>query len=86
MNFISCELQEYSDASESEPDVNLENQYYIAKGMKAEGDLRGALEGFQALLDIEQEKGDWGFKALKQMVKVSFRLVSSSYTYISVLI
>jgi len=68
---------EYSDASESEPDVNLENQYYIAKGMKAEGDLRGALEGFQALLDIEQEKGDWGFKALKQMVKVSFRLAES---------
>ena len=25
---------------------------------------------------LEQEKGEWGFKALKQMVKILFKLVS----------
>uniref|UniRef100_A0AC34Q405 PCI domain-containing protein n=1 Tax=Panagrolaimus sp. JU765 TaxID=591449 RepID=A0AC34Q405_9BILA len=68
---------EYSDDSGSEPDINLENQYYMAKGIKNEGDLRGALDAFQAVLDIETEKGDWGFKALKQMVKVCFLLEES---------
>uniref|UniRef100_A0A914XZH0 PCI domain-containing protein n=1 Tax=Panagrolaimus superbus TaxID=310955 RepID=A0A914XZH0_9BILA len=61
---------EYSDDSGSEPDVNLENQYYVAKGLKADNDLRGALEAFQSVLDLEDQKGDWGFKSLKQMVKV----------------
>jgi COP9 signalosome complex subunit 2 len=61
---------EYSDDSGSEPDVNLENQYYVAKGLKQDNDLRGALEAFQAVLDLEDQKGDWGFKSLKQMVKV----------------
>jgi len=31
------------------------------------------------VLELEQEgkeQGDWGFKALKQMIKISFRLVS----------
>ena len=31
------------------------------------------------MLELEQEgkeQGDWGFKALKQMIKISFRLVS----------
>jgi COP9 signalosome complex subunit 2 len=61
---------EYSDDSGSEPDVNLENQYYVAKGLKADNDLRGSLDAFQSVLDLEDQKGDWGFKALKQMVKV----------------
>ena len=37
-------------------------------------DPKQALEGFQNVLDMEQEKGDWGFKALKQMVKLQFQL------------
>lgn len=28
------------------------------------------------VLDLEQEKGEWGFKALKQMIKINFKLVS----------
>jgi COP9 signalosome complex subunit 2 len=69
-------LQEYSDDSGSEPDVHLENQYYAAKGMKSDGDLMGALQGFERVLELETEKGDWGFKALKQMVKITFNMES----------
>uniref|UniRef100_A0A915EIC4 COP9 signalosome complex subunit 2 n=1 Tax=Ditylenchus dipsaci TaxID=166011 RepID=A0A915EIC4_9BILA len=65
---------EYSDDSGSEPDVQLENQYYAAKSLKSDGDIGGALQAFQRVLDLETEKGDWGFKALKQMVKLTFNM------------
>ncbi|KAI1713542.1 PCI domain-containing protein [Ditylenchus destructor] len=65
---------EYSDDSGSEPDVQLENQYYVAKGLKSDGDVGGALQAFHRVLELETEKGDWGFKALKQMVKLSFNM------------
>jgi len=58
----------------SEPDVDLENQYYNSKSLK-ENNPKGALESFQRVLDLENgEKGEWGFKALKQMIKINFRL------------
>ncbi|VDM97915.1 unnamed protein product [Thelazia callipaeda] len=63
---------EYSDDSVSEPDVDLENQYYNAKALKAEKDTDGALKAFENVLELENEKGEWGFKALKQMVKITF--------------
>jgi len=67
---------EYSEDSNSEPDVDLENQYYNSKALK-EDDPQRALENFQKVLDLEgKEKGDWGFKALKQMIKINFRLGS----------
>ena len=37
-------------------------------------DPKKALEGFQNVVEMEQDKGDWGFKALKQMVKLQFQL------------
>jgi len=65
---------EYSEDSNSEPDVDLENQYYNSKSLK-ENNPKGALESFQRVLDLENgEKGEWGFKALKQMIKINFRL------------
>ncbi|XP_071964291.1 COP9 signalosome complex subunit 2 [Antedon mediterranea] len=64
---------EYSEESNSEPDVDLENQYYNSKALK-EDDPRVALDSFQKVLDLEEEKGDWGFKALKQMIKINFKL------------
>jgi len=65
---------EYSEDSNSEPDVDLENQYYNSKSLK-ENNPNGALESFQRVLDLENgEKGEWGFKALKQMIKINFRL------------
>jgi len=64
----------YSEDSNSEPDVDLENQYYNSKGLK-ESSPQTALESFQRVLDLEDgEKGEWGFKALKQMIKINFRL------------
>ncbi|CAG7731813.1 unnamed protein product [Allacma fusca] len=65
---------EYSEDSNSEPDVDLENQYYNSKALKEE-DPKAALSSFQRVLDLENnEKGEWGFKALKQMIKINFKL------------
>ncbi|XP_023219993.1 COP9 signalosome complex subunit 2 [Centruroides sculpturatus] len=65
---------EYSEDSNSEPDVDLENQYYNSKTLKEENPT-GALASFQKVLDLEGgEKGEWGFKALKQMIKINFKL------------
>lgn len=65
---------EYSEDSNSEPDVDLENQYYNSKALK-EDEPKAALASFQKVLDLENgEKGEWGFKALKQMIKINFKL------------
>ncbi|KAJ8921503.1 hypothetical protein NQ315_003121 [Exocentrus adspersus] len=65
---------EYSEESTSEPDVDLENQYYLAKTLK-EDNLKSSIAAFQKVLDLQGEpKGEWGFKALKQLVKINFQL------------
>lgn len=64
---------EYEDEDNDAPDVDLENKYYGAKGMKEDAP-DSALEEFQSVVNAEEEKGDWGFKALKQMVKLTFKL------------
>ncbi|XP_018576783.1 COP9 signalosome complex subunit 2-like [Anoplophora glabripennis] len=65
---------EYSEESTSEPDVDLENQYYLAKTLKEEN-LENSIAAFQKVLDLQGEpKGEWGFKALKQLVKINFQL------------
>mmetsp|Transcript_44501 Transcript_44501/g.118759 ORF Transcript_44501/g.118759 Transcript_44501/m.118759 type:complete len:416 (-) Transcript_44501:12-1259(-) len=52
----------------------MENEYYTAKGHVQDGKLQLALDGFQKVLSMQGEtKGEWGFKALKQMVKALFR-------------
>ncbi|CAB3407844.1 unnamed protein product [Caenorhabditis bovis] len=63
---------EYEDDSGSEPDVDMENQYYTAKGLRADGKLDEAIQAFEMVLKLEEEKGEWGFKALKQMIKITF--------------
>lgn len=56
--------------------MDLENQYYNSKALK-EDDPKAALQSFQKVLDLEGgDKGEWGFKALKQMIKINFKLVS----------
>ena len=58
----------------------MENQYYNSKSLKADNPQK-ALESFQKVLDIENgEKGEWGFKALKQMIKINFKLVTLNLT------
>jgi COP9 signalosome complex subunit 2 len=54
----------------------LENQYYNSKAFKEESPL-AALDSFKKVLELEQEKGEWGFRALKQMIKIYFKLVSN---------
>jgi COP9 signalosome complex subunit 2 len=53
-------------------DADIENMYYQAKGKKGT-DTDGAIEDFKRVVDKEAQKGDWGFKALKQMTKINFR-------------
>jgi len=64
---------EYSDDDQEEEDVNIENQYYNSKGLLADSDLKGALDGFKEVVSMEEDKGEWGFKAHKQMVKLQFK-------------
>jgi len=58
------------DANES-GSVDVENMYYKAKSKK-EDSPEEALKEFRSIVDQEDEKGDWGFKALKQMTKLLF--------------
>mmetsp|Transcript_37145 Transcript_37145/g.116911 ORF Transcript_37145/g.116911 Transcript_37145/m.116911 type:complete len:438 (-) Transcript_37145:88-1401(-) len=67
---------EYSDDEQEEEDVDIENQYYNAKGSLEDDNPQEALEGFKLVVTMENEKGEWGFKALKQTVKLHFRLGS----------
>ena len=50
---------EYSEDSNSEPDVDLENQYYNSKALK-EDNPKAALESFQRVLDLEEANGEKG--------------------------
>ena len=67
-----------SGCDEDGPDVRMENMYYEGKTQK-ESDSSAALSCFRQVLQIEeeemQEKCEWGFKALKQMMKIHFKLV-----------
>ncbi|KAF2720346.1 CSN2 COP9 signalosome complex [Polychaeton citri CBS 116435] len=66
---------EYEDADEADDDgdVDVENKYYNAKQMKADSPEE-AIEEFLGVPALEQEKGDWGFKGLKQAIKLEFKL------------
>lgn len=64
---------EYSDEEPEEEDVNIENEYYNSKGL-IDSDAPGALAGFREVVRMETEKGDWGFKALKQIVQLQLKL------------
>ncbi|KAI3694444.1 hypothetical protein L1987_77409 [Smallanthus sonchifolius] len=64
---------EYSEEEPEEQDVDIENQYYNSKGL-VETDPEGALSGFAEVVQMEPEKAEWGFKALKQTVKLYYRL------------
>ncbi|PUU76408.1 PCI domain-domain-containing protein [Tuber borchii] len=65
---------EYEDGGEEESgDVDVENKYYNAKQMKL-SDPQGAIDEFLGVVGLEKEKGDWGFKGLKQAIKLEFKL------------
>ncbi|KAF8921849.1 PCI domain-containing protein [Mucidula mucida] len=64
---------DYSDGDEADDagSADVENMYYKAKGKKEESPEQ-ALKEFRAIVEQETEKGDWGFKALKQSTKLLF--------------
>ncbi|RMZ77333.1 hypothetical protein DV737_g4364, partial [Chaetothyriales sp. CBS 132003] len=65
---------EYEDDDEPEGgDVDIENKYYNAKQLKADSPEE-AIDEFLGVPALEEEKGDWGFKGLKQAIKLEFAL------------
>jgi COP9 signalosome complex subunit 2 len=73
MMYEDDELPEDEEEDEEEEEgVEIENEYYNAKGM-VEEDLETAIEGFEKVVELEEEKGEWGFKALKKLVKLYFQ-------------
>jgi COP9 signalosome complex subunit 2 len=53
--------------------VDVENKYYNAKQMKADNPQE-AIDEFLGVPGLEDTKGDWGFKGLKQAIKLEFAL------------
>ncbi|KAF8456064.1 PCI domain-containing protein [Kalaharituber pfeilii] len=77
-DFMQESDQEYDfdyedDEEEESPDVDVENKYYNAKQMK-QSNPEEAIDEFIAVVALEKEKGDWGFKGLKQAIKLEFKL------------
>jgi len=72
---VSCSYDfEYEDDDEEQGgDVDIENKYYNAKQMKVDSPGE-AIEEFLGVPALEPEKGDWGFKGLKQAIKLEFKL------------
>ncbi|GES65357.1 COP9 signalosome complex subunit 2 [Aspergillus terreus] len=65
---------EYEDEDEDESgDIGIENKYYNAKQMKIDNPEE-AIDEFLGVPALEQDKGDWGFKGLKQAIKLEFKL------------
>ncbi|KAI6834216.1 COP9 signalosome complex subunit [Hortaea werneckii] len=66
---------EYEDDDDQEEggDVDVKNKYYNAKQMKADNP-EDAIDEFLGVPALEPEKGDWGFKGLKQAIKLEFKL------------
>lgn len=65
---------EYEDDDDDESgDVDIENKYYNAKQLKAD-DPEAAIDEFLGMPALEQEKSEWGFKGLKQAIKLEFKL------------
>lgn len=73
---------DYSDEDEDMEDaeadlhVQIENQYYVAKQfLESEPpERRAALDALEQVLELQGEQSDWGFKALKRIVKLHFEL------------
>uniref|UniRef100_A0A7S3V278 PCI domain-containing protein n=1 Tax=Aplanochytrium stocchinoi TaxID=215587 RepID=A0A7S3V278_9STRA len=67
---------EYSDVSSEDEnqDYEVENEYYNSKALVDSGKFSEALTGFLKVVDLDKSNGEWGFKALKQCVKMHWRL------------
>lgn len=61
------------DDDDDSGDVGIENKYYNAKQLKLT-DPGDAISEFLAIPPLEQDRGEWGFKGLKQAIKLEFKL------------
>ena len=66
-------LEDEEDDDEDSGDVDIENKYYNAKQLKL-SNPEEAVEEFLGIPALEEEKGEWGFKGLKQAIKLEFKL------------
>jgi COP9 signalosome complex subunit 2 len=65
---------EYEDDDQEETgDIAVENKYYNAKQLKT-SDVEEAITEFLGLPALEPEKGEWGFKGLKQAIKLEYTI------------
>lgn len=60
------------DDDDDNGDVDIENKYYNAKQLKST-DPKDAISEFLEIPPLEQDKGEWGFKGLKQAIKLEFQ-------------
>lgn len=51
----------------------MENKYYNAKQLKVDNPEE-AIEEFLGVPALEQEKAEWGFRGLKQAIKLEFKM------------
>lgn len=61
------------DGDDDSGDVDVENKYYNAKQIKPT-EPEEAIDEFLGIPALEEQKGDWGFKGLKQAIKLEFML------------
>lgn len=62
------------EPSDEEDGAMIENQYYNSKAL-IEDSIPEAIKSYEKVVDLENgEKCEWGFKALKKMVKLSFKI------------
>lgn len=72
-NSARYDFEYEEDDDEESGDVDIENKYYNAKQLKL-SDPEDAVTEFLGIPPLEEEKGEWGFKGLKQAIKLEFKL------------
>lgn len=73
LNAIRYDFEYEDDDEQQDGDVDIENKYYNAKQLKGENPDE-AVDEFLGVPALEDQKGDWGFKGLKQAIKLEFAL------------
>lgn len=67
------EYDDDDDDNDDSGDVDIENKYYNAKQLKL-SEPEDAIKEFLEVPNLQGEKGDWGFKGLKQAIKLEYKL------------
>lgn len=67
------EAEDMDEPEDDDLEVQTENKYFEAKDIAAE-DPKAGLEAFAEVLELDADKTQWGFKALKRLCKLNFQL------------